>query len=308
MGIPRIGPLNQVGLSLALQSRLGSIAHHHRTHLCRLQYYLACSTHAVNCQCATHRGRGRSRKRPLGTEMAVGRRSGTLNTAYEGMRTLEVELQSELDETRIVRRSDLSKDAGVHVCADTKEGRVVESVEELRAELSVHALGNFEVFDRRKVPVIEAWACDHSSSGIAEVANRIRPPLRVEPRVSGLGTSHVLSDGEIRPRRDDGRVYSDAIRESSGVDAGEIVGVEWVVALRNGQRNSRFKNRDSGQFPAAKHMAYYALLLAIKRKVVDVVRDKNVVAAETRRTVIQTSIVCIVRRRAAIRRAVGQSP
>jgi len=48
------------------------------------------------------------------------------------------------------------------------ELRVIEGVEELRAELHAHAFEQFRLFLKAKVPVVESWAMEEAAIGIAK--------------------------------------------------------------------------------------------------------------------------------------------
>jgi hypothetical protein len=49
--------------------------------------------------------------------------------------------------------------------------RVIEEVEELRAELDAHAFSDLRVLDHREVGVIEGWSSDRIPAQAAKVEN-----------------------------------------------------------------------------------------------------------------------------------------
>jgi hypothetical protein len=80
----------------------------------------------------------------------------------------EIQLQSQLHDARIVRGCDLAETGGNEASGNSRIIRVVEQVESLRAELQVHVFAaQFAVFEKRKVPALEARTGHHAPSGVA---------------------------------------------------------------------------------------------------------------------------------------------
>src|SRR5271168_505799 len=85
-------------------------------------------------------------------------------------RGLERQLQSELDEARVVYgRIDRAKTASVDVAEWLTELSVVEEVEEFRPEIQTHIFPRqLELFDHGEIGVHEIRTVDGNTTGVAE--------------------------------------------------------------------------------------------------------------------------------------------
>lgn len=85
---------------------------------------------------------------------------------------LELELQTKLQFTRIVSRRDLTEVASPEVVSEAAEVRVsfklrvVPDVEGFDTELELHSLGESEILQERKVPILAAGTGDGVESQI----------------------------------------------------------------------------------------------------------------------------------------------
>src|SRR5580693_3055045 len=87
---------------------------------------------------------------------------------------LEHKLQAYLTNARIARAGNHSEVAGGEVARWIVELRVIEDVEELRAELNERAFGNGCGFFHREIGVKDAGAAEEPPVGIAEGTERLR--------------------------------------------------------------------------------------------------------------------------------------
>src|SRR3984957_6296442 len=90
---------------------------------------------------------------------------------------LEIKLQSELHQPRIVRRGGKSELGGAALDGEVfvgsgfvREGqiRMIPDVEEFGAKFEMHLLADRELFDEGKVPVLQTRAANDVASGISE--------------------------------------------------------------------------------------------------------------------------------------------
>src|SRR5271168_5129523 len=103
-------------------------------------------------------------------------------------RGLERQLQSELDEARVVYGGiDRPKTASVDVAEWLTELSVVEEVEEFRPEIQTHIFPRqLELFDHREIGIDEIWTVDGNTTGVPEFTLcRVHKACRVN--VLGLG-------------------------------------------------------------------------------------------------------------------------
>src|SRR5579872_2864994 len=82
-------------------------------------------------------------------------------------RRLEIQLQSELDQTRSARLADLTKCSAESAGTRIQKLCVVEGVEEFRAELDFLRLRDLRILQKRNVPVVDS-----------------RPPKRVPSQIA----------------------------------------------------------------------------------------------------------------------------
>src|SRR5579871_6453308 len=83
-------------------------------------------------------------------------------------RRLEVELCRHLDDARIAGLRDLSEGPAEAPGVGVQELRMVEGVEELRAELERLVLADLEVLVDGDVEVVDPWPAQHVASHVAE--------------------------------------------------------------------------------------------------------------------------------------------
>jgi hypothetical protein len=121
---------------------------------------------------------------------------------------LEVQLTSELNLSRIVRGSDLTRSTGIDVGVDRGEVRMIEGVKELCTELEAETLGDLIIFDGREIPKLNTGTKEIPIGGVSEVADGVGKgtggvPLR-------LLLDHMQRGDLIRTRSNVGRIDIDA--------------------------------------------------------------------------------------------------
>src|SRR5262245_40934901 len=95
-----------------------------------------------------------------------------------------VELDPELNCTRIARRGHETEGWSPEPATDPCELRVVEGIVELGADLNARVLRQLDVLEHVQVPVGDARATDSIAAGISEETRRLESErFRVEPLV-----------------------------------------------------------------------------------------------------------------------------
>src|SRR5262245_4182505 len=100
----------------------------------------------------------------------------------------ENDLQPELHLPRVERRRDLAERRGVGSRPGVIEVRMVERVEQLRAELNLEPFGHVEITAQGEVKVLEARPDDDVAARGSERTDRLRLKRGfIEPLFNGLG-------------------------------------------------------------------------------------------------------------------------
>ena len=76
--------------------------------------------------------------------------------------SLEKELQRQLTDPWITRRSNISKGRVINVAAWIIKLRMVEDIKELQAKLQCHRFPNVRIFQQRHIKVIDSRPVDDS--------------------------------------------------------------------------------------------------------------------------------------------------
>src|SRR5262249_11810408 len=99
----------------------------------------------------------------------------------------ECQPQSELRYARIACAGHLPERSRPESSAHPAELRMVEEVEELRAELQRYLLRQPSLLDEGDVPIVNAWSTHQPTPGVPESAQRWQ---REHGRCEPLGESH----------------------------------------------------------------------------------------------------------------------
>src|SRR5262249_12791346 len=95
---------------------------------------------------------------------------------------LKQQAQRQLGNARIARGGDLAEGRGAKRCVHTRKLRVIEQIEEFRAELHRYAFGDRRSLDEGHVPVISSRSAYKIATGAPEAAERgIRERGGAEP-------------------------------------------------------------------------------------------------------------------------------
>src|ERR1039458_3954650 len=195
------------------------------------------------------------------------------------MAQLERQLQSELDESRRLRRklclvdrsTNLPSASLVEVRIGQTEVSVIENVKELGAKLKFVALGDSEILEYREVKVHKTRTHQAISACVPESLSRRYISTWVEPIVSGmdLGGCNAVGIGSYGPGPvqvpDNIRTY----RASwPGTDRG-------AARVERTEGQTALHDRSTVDLPAADHLVHRAapsvhvLLSLAKRKIVN---------------------------------------
>src|SRR5260370_40685000 len=96
--------------------------------------------------------------------------SARIRGAARVVRTSEVKLRAELQQSRIAIAGHLAIGSRAHRRADTVRIRVIENVVRFRAELEFRALPEVHVLEDRDVPPLESRPMNDPAAGLARQA------------------------------------------------------------------------------------------------------------------------------------------
>src|ERR1700722_9658829 len=116
---------------------------------------------------------------------------------------LKQELQRQLNNTARLCFGDLSKRRRTYVVVRQPKVRVVEDVEELRAELDAFRLPNRDVLEQREVPLLQRRSGQDVTARVAELPGlcvrvQLLERFHVEPLLNRARSSVRIAN-EVRP-------------------------------------------------------------------------------------------------------------
>src|SRR5439155_1731983 len=192
----------------------------------------------------------------------------------------EVELQPELDLTRVIGAVDLPKVSVAKTSRNRVERGVVEEVEELSPELIVQPFGDLTVLVEGEIPVSRAGS-----------------PHRVSSRVTECTRRRLSKTGSVEPLRDTPRsVVRVTARRAPGILAEVRVHSGPVaVGVCDRVRRATLQGSDTRNFPASQNPTDQVILSPVERKLVNVVEDEDVAPSPVCRAEVVLDVIGVYR-------------
>src|SRR3954464_7649638 len=136
---------------------------------------------------------------------------GLHQPTQSGRQSLEVELHSQLDDSRLVGRLDLPERVAGHIQSEVFEVGLVEDVKAFKPELHSITFRKFEVLEERQIPTREAWPRDGAAPLVArQCSGMARIPIQdtvvhildaviCSVRCPGVGVGELVRTANAKP-------------------------------------------------------------------------------------------------------------